>query len=636
MSILDDNSNKMGDKNTLIAVVLSVVVITVGFLLQATFFPPAAPQATQAAPAAPAAPMAASVSAPVDGAKPGSASSSIVPAGTSTGSSAASSGQTQTATVSASDLPVAERKYTISTDLFEAVLSNKGGDIVSLKLKKHRDKEGAVDLIVPGKGGAQGLSLSFGDAGATPLADMMNAVMLDERTIVFSRTYLATHPGKESPVPFTLKKTYTFRDGDYMFGLAVGLENSVNEYLPLDTAGTAYSLSLGPQIGPKLTSQPGSGNGDFRHFIKYVGGKKKDERPKAGTPLVLKDQPTWVGISGKYFSFIAVPEVGTFTTTFSMNQDPTLFETDSLSIGRPAIKASKQTDAYYFYFGPKTNAELAKYNYADKNAFGKSGLNLETAADTSGILSWLEWLMKRALNLFYWMIPNYGVAIILTTILVKAVLFPLTKNGSVSAARMQELQPKMKEIQDKFKGNPQKLNQEMAEFYKKEGYNPMSGCLPLLIQFPIFIAMYNLFNNHFDLRGAMFIPGWIPDLSMPEAIFTFPMVNLVVWKIEAIRALPVIYVLSQLFYGKYAQTTSPGQSGAQMKLMMYGMPIMFFFILYNTPSGLLVYWIVSNVLSIAQQIVINNVLKQRKLALAAAGPAPVIAPRKLPPKAKKR
>jgi YidC/Oxa1 family membrane protein insertase len=176
----------------------------------------------------------------------------------------------------------------------------------------------------------------------------------------------------------------------------------------------------------------------------------------------------------------------------------------------------------------------------------------------------------------------------------------------------------------------------MAAFYKKEGYNPMSGCLPLLIQFPIFIAMYNLFNNHFDLRGAMFIPGWIPDLSMPEAIFSFPMVNLVVWKIEAIRALPIIYVLSQLFYGKYAQTTSPGQSGAQMKLMMYGMPIMFFFILYNTPSGLLVYWIVSNVLSIAQQVVINNVLKKRKLALAAVNAAPVIAPRKLPPKAKRK
>jgi YidC/Oxa1 family membrane protein insertase len=380
-----------------------------------------------------------------------------------------------------------------------------------------------------------------------------------------------------------------------------------------------------------LTSLPGnSNNSDSRKFIEYTGGKKKDLHPKAGTPMDLKDQPTWVGISGKYFLLIAVPELGSFGTTFSTNPDPSLFQTNTLSLTRPTIKASKQTDVYYFYFGPKTNSELSKYNYADKNAFERSGLNLEQAADASGILSWLEAVMKYFLNFFYRVIPNYGIAIILVTILVKALLFPLTKNGSISGARMQELSPKIKELQDKYKSNPQKLNQEMAEFYKKEGYNPMSGCLPLLIQFPIFIAMYNLFNNHFDLRGAMFIPGWIPDLSLPEAIFTFPMVNLVIWKLEAIRALPIIYLFSQLFYGKYAQTTSPGQSGTQMKLMMYGMPIMFFFVLYNTPSGLLVYWIVSNVLSIGQQVVINNVLKQRKLALATANPAPVIAPGKKP------
>jgi YidC/Oxa1 family membrane protein insertase len=633
MSILNDNNNQMGDKRTLIAVVLSVVVIACGFLLQATFFPPAAKPA-QAKAAIPAA-----HELPVQGENATAApnSSSLVPAGTGVNGTIAKTGSSagfivQGATSQSSDVPNVERRYTISTDLIEAVLTNKGGDIVSLKLKKHRDKDGAVDLILPGNNGSQGLSLAFGEAGVTvPTTDFMSAVMLNEKTVAFTRTYQANVPGKNTPVSFTLKKTYSFRDGDYMFEFAVGLENSVNDYLPLDTGGVAYSLTLGPQIGPRLTSLPGnSNNSDSRKFIEYASGKKKDLHPKAGTPMDLKDQPTWVGISGKYFLLIAVPELGSFGTTFSTNLDPTLFQTNTLSIARPTIKASKQTDVYFFYFGPKTNSELLKYNYADKNAFERSGLNLEQAADASGILSWLEAVMKFFLNFFYRLIPNYGIAIILVTILVKALLFPLTRNGSISGARMQELSPKIKELQEKYKSNPQKLNQEMAEFYKKEGYNPMSGCLPLLIQFPIFIAMYNLFNNHFDLRGAMFIPGWIPDLSLPEAIFTFPMINLVIWKLEAIRALPIIYLFSQLFYGKYAQTTSPGQSGTQMKLMMYGMPIMFFFVLYNTPSGLLVYWIVSNVLSIGQQVVINNVLKQRKLALAAANPVPVIAPAKKP------
>ena len=352
--------------------------------------------------------------------------------------------------------------------------------------------------------------------------------------------------------------------------------------------------------------------------------------------MVLKDQPSWIALSGKYFSLIAIPDLSSFTTMISTSQDPILFLTDSITLSRPAIKASKQTDTYYFYFGPKTNSELSKYDYADRNAFQQKGLNLEQAAESSGILGWLETIIKFFLNFFFKLVPNYGVAIILVTILVKALLFPLTKNGSVSAARMQELQPKMKELQAKYKGNPQKLNQEMAEFYKKEGYNPMSGCLPLIIQFPIFIAMYSLFNNHFDLRGALFIPGWIPDLSQPEAILSFPMINLMIWKIDAIRALPIIYVVSQLLYGKYTQMTSPGQSATQMKMMMYGMPIMFFFILYNTPSGLLLYWIVSNVLSIGQQIVINDILKKRRSALAAAAPAPVIAPNRKPTKNKNK
>jgi YidC/Oxa1 family membrane protein insertase len=315
-----------------------------------------------------------------------------------------------------------------------------------------------------------------------------------------------------------------------------------------------------------------------------------------------------------------VPETE-FTPTFAMHPEAEISQSDSLALSRPAIRSNKQLDTYYFYFGPKTSAELAKYDYADRNGFKRVDLRLENAMDNSNILGWLESILKFFLNIFYRFVPNYGVAIILVTVLVKVVLFPLTKKGSEGASRMQELQPKIQELQAKYKGNPQKLNQEMAEFYKKEGYNPMSGCFPLLIQFPLFIAMYNLFNNHFDLRGAMFIPGWIPDLSQPESIFNFPTLNLVIWQISAIRVLPVIYLLSQLFYGKFTQTAATAQSATQMKIMMYGMPIFFFFILYDVPSGLLIYWIATNLLSIVQQVIINDLLKKRKAAVAALAPA---------------
>ena len=148
----------------------------------------------------------------------------------------------------------------------------------------------------------------------------------------------------------------------------------------------------------------------------------------------------------------------------------------------------------------------------------------------------------------------------------------------------------------------------------------------MLLQMPIFFAMYNLFNNHFDLRGAMFIPGWIPDLSLPESIYDFPdnfRLPLLGW--TALRLLPFIYVGSQLIYGKVTQT--PDQQGnSQMKIMLYAMPVIFFFVLYDVPSGLLVYWIMANILTMVQQLIINKYLAGKKAAMAAAEPKPVIAP----------
>ena len=144
----------------------------------------------------------------------------------------------------------------------------------------------------------------------------------------------------------------------------------------------------------------------------------------------------------------------------------------------------------------------------------------------------------------------------------------------------------------------------------------------MLIQFPLFIAMYNLFNNHFDLRGASFIAGWINDLSLPESIVNFGSFRLPILGWNDLRALPIIYLASQLLYGKFTQSPQGGQNAGQMKMMMYGMPIMFFFILYDVPSGLLLYWIVSNLLTIAQQMLIKDLMKKHKLKVApAAAPA---------------
>ena len=633
-----ETKESTGGGRTLIAVILSTVVIAAGIYINERFLTPSQPAAATAttAPAAassaaastaaPATPAPAAQSIRAADAAPLSSGPAPSPAGVASGAAPA------TAAAASPAVEPAPAEYKVTTDVLEATFTNQGGNLVSLKLLKHKDANGYVDLILQGQKDRNALTLAFGGADAKPIDAVMDARMIDDSTIEFSKTFLADVPGKAEPVPFTLRKVFTFHKGEYLFGLAVSLENSVNEYLPLDVDGHAYTLGFAPQIGPSFNPQ--SKNSDYRYIIDYSKGKKHQEKVKSG-PWSLKDQPSWVGISGKYFTFMALPELADFTTTLNTTKQPAFGDTTKIDITRASLRTSKQTDVYYFYFGPKTSAELSKYNYADRNSFQKADLHLEEAIN-SDILLWLENILKFFLNIFYKVIPNYGVAIILVTILVKALLFPLTKKGSISSAQMQEVQPKIQALQAKYKSNPEKLNKEMAELYKTEGVNPMAGCLPLLIQFPIFIAMYNLFNTHFDLRGAMFIAGWIPDLSLPETIWNFSPTRIPILGWSDLRALPIIYLVSQLFYGKFTQQPASGQTATQMKIMMYGMPIFFFFILYDVPSGLLVYWIVSNLITIAQQIVINDILKQRKRRLALAGGSAAATPARKAPQKKRK
>lgn len=613
MSIFNDGSQTKEERNrTILAVVLSTVIVGVGFMIQNMLFPPVEQPAAQVTTTT-------QTQAPVPGSTIVGTTGTLQPA---TGVVASPVAAPAAAVAEpAQPLPAAEATYVIETDLFRATLSNAGGEIVSLQLKEHKEKDSFVDLVVPGSKGSNGISLAFGEQQAAPVRELMNAGWLDpdKKTIQFSRIFYARSEGSAELQPFTYKKTYSFKDGEYLFGMAVTLESADGRQLPLNSNGTAYTLSIGPQIGPRFDQL--AKNADYRKYILEVDGKKKLETAKAGNIQVMKDKPSWAALAGKYFAFIAIPEAGNATVSYLQAQDPQIKQTNTMYLSRPVIGASSQTDKYYFYFGPRTASQLARYEYSDKNAFGLKAMRLEDATERSNLLGWLENILKFLLNICYRLVPNYGVAIILVTILIKIIFFPLTKKSSISTARMQELQPKLQELQAKYKGNTQRLNQEMAEFYKRENYNPMSGCLPMLIQFPLFIAMYNLFNNHFDLRGASFIPGWIFDLSLPESVVNFGDFRLPILGWNDIRALPIIYLASQLLYGRFTQTPQSGQNASQMKLMMYGMPIMFFFVLYDVPSGLLIYWIVSNVLTIVQQVVINDMLKKHKIKSAEMAPA---------------
>jgi len=599
MSILDRNEGGF-DARTLIAIVLMVVIITIGMSVQNVLFP------REALPEAP--PPESIPIESLEAAAPAAALSAASPQATDP------------------TAPLAEARYRLSTDVFDAEFTNAGGELVSLRLKQHADASGPVEMLLDGRDGSRGFSTSLGGPAGQPLDALMSVSMPGEGVIEFSRTFYYRNAAGED-VPYAFRKRYEFKPGEYLFRLSVTVENSRPEALPLGDGTYAYSLSLGPQIGPEYETLPK--NADFRKLVVMEAGKRKVINPKNGMET-FSTRVSWAAVAGKYFALIAVPDATSYDATYRSTVADGFPVTTSISLSRPALGASAQTDVFHFYAGPKSARELARYDDPKQNGFKRANDRFEDVLEGGNMLGWLEAILKWALNVFYGIIPNYGVAIMFVTLMVRLVTFPLTFKGSKATARMQELQPKMQELQAKYKGNPQKLNQEMAEFYKREGYNPMSGCLPMLIQLPFFFAMYSLFNNHFDLRGASFIAGWINDLSLPEAVYSFPTINLVIWRVSAIRLLPVIYLASQLLYGKLMQqpTTSPGQSQGQMKFMMYGMPVVFFFVLYDVPSGLLVYWITSNVLTAVQQIVINRIIHKKKLEDAAAAPPLRIVPGK--------
>jgi membrane protein insertase, YidC/Oxa1 family, N-terminal domain len=510
------------------------------------------------------------------------------------------------------DPPSAEKLTTIETDRLTATFSSYGGSLMSLKLKGQKDGDGLVDLVVPSGEADRGLRLRLGDGAGPALPEAMDLRIIDDKTIEYSCRILIS--GAEGQRGYRLTKTYSFASGDYLFRLAFGISEQSATGSRSAELQLPYRLSLGPQIGPLATRLDGSSGADYRGFASFSEGKKRERKIVPGKDIELGGTANWAALVGKYFVLVAVPDAECRAIGLQSRADPALQRADrlsfsgSLSVDRP--------QSYTFYFGPKTKAELGRYDYAGRNAFGLSGLSLESAIDRSSMLGWLEEILSGCLRLFHGLAPNYGLDIILVTVLVKSLLFPAALKAARSSARMQALQPKVLELQERYKNDSQKLSLKMADLYREEDCNPLSAFVPLLVQVPIFIALYNIFNNSFELRGAEFIPGWIADLSRPDAILEFAPLDLGVLKIEALRGLPVVYLLSQFLYGKYAQTATPSQGQAQAqvqaKLMLYGMPTVFFFILYDVPSGLLVYWIASNLISLLQQALIAAIIAKRR------------------------
>ena len=511
-----------------------------------------------------------------------------------------------------SDKNVEEQFFEITTKNAQIVLTNRGGDMISYKLLNHIDvdtKDG-IQMVDNVSKTNRACAVAFGDVNSPINNEIFNVTHKDENVYLFTKSIsIKKEDGSVSKV--ILGKRYTFDPESYVFKLDILIHGD-------DIENLVYTLRTSPQIGPHF--DPKLNRYENRQFISFNGEKAKRQVISAKQFKSYNKDYLWNGIGGKYFVNLVVPlnpeKMDNSYYSTLINEENNYSNAQAICVRKPFSEDVE--DSYYMYYGPREEKALKIFNVAENNSWKLSGLRLNECLNSNGWLGWLETILKWFMEVINKFVHNWGVSIIIMTILIKLLMFPFTKKQSLGTLKMQEIQPKIQAIQAKYKDNQQKLQQEMAKIYKDNGYNPMSGCLPMLVQFLILFAMYNLFNNYFEFRGSSFIPHWIEDLSSGDSIYTLkfdiPFFG------NQVRILPFIYLASQLLFGKITGnggTAAPGTSQAQMQMMMYVMPIMFFVMFYNAPSGLLLYWTVSNIFQMGQQIIINKTMKQKKAELAA-------------------
>jgi YidC/Oxa1 family membrane protein insertase len=324
-------------------------------------------------------------------------------------------------------------------------------------------------------------------------------------------------------------------------------------------------------------------------------------RPKMTRPLPhavrekINRDMDWVAVKNKFFVQILAPTDGASGCDLiaerapSSNEDPADSRTwDGVAIPSLVAAAARFEErslapresyrrTFSYYVGPKEVSSIKPL-----------GRHMKEVMDF-GMLRWLCEVLVWSLRGLYAVIPNYGVAIILLTLIVRIVFWPLTHKGTESMKRMQELQPKLKELQQKYRDKPQKLQQETMALYREHKVNPLGGCLPMLIQIPVFFALFNVLRSAIELRFAGFL--WVRDLSEAENLLhgAIPLIG-------SLNILPLIMAATQAWQ---QHLTPTGGDPAQQKMMMF-MPIIMLIFLYTMPSGLVLYWTANQVMMIVQ------------------------------------
>jgi YidC/Oxa1 family membrane protein insertase len=481
-------------------------------------------------------------------------------------SSATSPGQN----INEQDFPGEESTIKISTGVATYIFTNKGAVIKNILLSQHKTANGEpIDLVEQKANNPLPLSLESDNSQVTNILQnayyqpsTLSMELSESQPTGNLKMQLVHSSGLE------VIREFNFRYNNFM----VEVETQIKAPT-FASQNLTYNVLYGPGMGGKVTSQT-----DYIVFsgaTTFVNNERLETSPEdIINEVVHRGDLAWTSFQNKYFGTALIPKEGIKSAVVKKYGDNVYVGLKMESV------QSSASSSHILYAGTK-----------ELQVLEKSGHKLVRLMDYGWFGNKFAFLVKpllKALQYFYEMFNNYGWAIIFVTIIIKIIFAPLTHKSFKSMKGMHKVQPYVKIIQERHKGDRQKMNEEMIELYKKHKVNPLGGCLPMLLQIPVFIGLYHALFFSIELRGAPFV-GWIKDLSVADPYYVWPV------------------IMGATMFLQQKLNPSIGDP-MQQKIMMM-LPIVFTFLFMSFPSGLVLYWTVNNILTISQQAYIYKFSK---------------------------
>ena len=476
------------------------------------------------------------------------------------------------------------RTITVSTSLYVAEFTEDGGTLKAFKLKNYKESMGIdapmKELVVLSDEPAYTLGVSFlgervgGLKGAvfdaSAGSDLMDVTERNKR-LIFTWT---------SSEGIAIVKTYTFSPDAYEIGLGIKVRNFSPEAIDNNLTISLRNSLNGAEESRYVFSGPAALiNGELKE-IKIKKIAKQDK---------YVGRIGWMAYEDQYFVSAVIPQKAREASVGLGITSTQVLEATYIDPSGPVPPGTERTYQYRVYFGPKSLESL-----------GSVGADLAKIVDF-GFFDIIAKPLLHVMNFLHRYLPNYGVVIIIITIIVKLLFWPLSNKSYQSMSQMKKLQPKMAELRAKYKNDKKMMNQEIMNLYKLYKVNPLGGCLPMIFQIPVFFAFYKMLYQAIELRHAPFFL-WIDDLSAPDRLFSF---DFTIPMMTAPYGIPVLTIIMGASMFLQQKMSPPPGDPTQAKMMMF-MPIFFTFIFINFPSGLVLYWLVNNILSMGQQYYVTK------------------------------